>query len=181
MRLFIAVYPPDEVADDLARLVSGLHVSTADVNTRLARRDTWHVTLAFLGEVPDERAPDAATALSTAVHDVAPPELRIAGGGRFGGILWAGVEGDLYPLARRIRRELKRGHLAYDRKPLKPHVTIARPGDRLDRTLIAEDRAALSAYRGAAWTVRTVELMRSHLGPKPTYDRVSSATLNSIT
>ncbi|NMO51839.1 RNA 2',3'-cyclic phosphodiesterase [Actinoplanes sp. TBRC 11911] len=182
MRLFIAVYPPAEAADDLAHLVSRLHVSTPDVNTRLARRDTWHVTLAFLGEVPDERAGDAATAVTETARDVAAPELRIAGGGRFGRgrftILWAGVRGDLDPLATRIRRELKRSHVAYDRKPFRPHLTIARPGDRLDRGPVDEDRATLAGYQGPAWTVDTIELVRSHLGPKPTYERIHSARLS---
>jgi 2'-5' RNA ligase len=185
MRLFIAVYPPAEAADDFARLIAGLHVSTADVNTRLARRDTWHVTLAFLGELPDERAPDAAGAITRATGDVAPPELRIAGGGRFGRgrftILWAGLDGRLDPLATRIRRELKRSHVPYDRKPFKPHLTIARPGNRLDRVLIDEDRAALAGYRGPAWAVRTVELVRSRLGPNPTYEPIHSERLKSVT
>ena len=185
MRLFIAVYPPDDVADDLALLISRLHVSTQDVNTRLARRDTWHVTLAFLGEVPDDQAPDAAGAITKAVNDIAAPELRIAGGGRFGRgrftILWAGVEGELDPLARRVRRELKRSRVAYDRKPFRPHLTIARPGDRLDRALIDEDRATLAGYRGPSWRVPAVELVRSRLGPKPTYERIHREPLTIAT
>jgi 2'-5' RNA ligase len=177
MRLFIAVYPPDDVADDLARFISRLHVSTAAVNTRLAHRENWHITLAFLGETPDERVDDVSEALSEATQGIEAPSLRIAGGGRFGNILWAGVEGDLDPLARRVRRGLKSSHIPYDRKPLKPHVTIARPGDRLDRGLIAEDRAALGAYSGPAWTVGSVELIRSRLGPHPTYERIHIARL----
>jgi RNA 2',3'-cyclic 3'-phosphodiesterase len=178
MRLFIAVYPPDDVADDLARFVARLHVSTAGINTRLARRENWHITLAFLGETPDGRVADAAAALSEATRGIEAPSLRIGGGGRFGNILWAGVEGDLDPLARRVRRSLKSNHLPYDRKPLKPHVTIARPGDRLDRGLIAEDRVMLGDYHGPSWTVDSVALMRSRLGPHPTYERIHVTRLN---
>jgi 2'-5' RNA ligase len=48
VRLFVSVQPPDEVLDGLAALdrpeATGL---------RWARRDQWHVTLRFLGEVTD--------------------------------------------------------------------------------------------------------------------------------
>nr|WP_296071516.1 RNA 2',3'-cyclic phosphodiesterase [uncultured Actinoplanes sp.] len=182
MRLFVAVYPSDDAAEDLAAAVARLHVSTAQVNTRLARRETWHVTLAFLGDVPDERGHDAGAAVASALGGAEPPTLRVAGGGRFGRgrftVLWAGVEGDLDDLARRVRGGLKRGRFPYDRKPLKPHVTIARPGDRLDRELIDADRAALDGYRGPAWTVRSVDLMRSRPGPRPTYELIARTSFD---
>src|SRR4051812_25529687 len=113
MRLFVAAYPPAAACDDLAGRLAGLHVSHAagrGVNTRLARRETWHVTLAFLGEVEDERAPRAAAALEKAAEAwrAAPPVLRLGGGGRFGRgkftILWVGVGGDREGLVRLHRQ-----------------------------------------------------------------------------
>jgi 2'-5' RNA ligase len=182
VRLFVAIYPPGEVADHLAAAVAGLHVGTAQVNTRLARRENWHVTLAFLGEVPDERADDAATAVGAALKGLRAPTLRLAGGGRFGRgkftVLWVGVEGDLEELARRVRGELKRGRIPYDRKPWKPHLTIARPGDRLGRELIDEDRVVLGEYRGPGWTATSVDLVRSHLGPRPTYEVIARTSFD---
>jgi 2'-5' RNA ligase len=189
VRLFVAAYPPDEACDDLAGRLAGLHVSraaAAGVNTRLARRETWHVTLAFLGEVADERAPRATAALERAVatRPADPLTLRLAGGGRFGRgrftILWVGVDGDrdgLVGLARRVRRELKRERLPHDDRPFKPHLTVARPGDRIERADVEADRAALAGYAGPAWPVRTLELVRSHLGPTPRYERVASFPL----
>ena len=70
MRLFVATYPPAAACDDLERRLAGLNVAIAagrGVNTRLARRDTWHITMAFLGEVADERAADVHTAVGRAV------------------------------------------------------------------------------------------------------------------
>jgi 2'-5' RNA ligase len=178
MRLFVAAYPPVEAADDLARRLGDLRVSRAEVNTRPARRETWHVTLAFLGDVPDDRAPAAATAVEDAAAGLPAPTVRLAGGGSFGRgrftVLWVGVDGDLDELARRLRRNLKQARLPYDRKPFRPHLTIARPGDRLARELIKEDRAALATYRGPAWPVRTVDLVRSRLGPAPTYEHLAA-------
>ncbi|MDQ7910566.1 RNA 2',3'-cyclic phosphodiesterase [Phytohabitans sp. ZYX-F-186] len=184
MRLFVAVYPPAYVADDFAACVERLRVTQAlrdGVNTRVASRDNWHVTLAFLGDVPDDRGDATATAVERAAALATPFEVRLAGGGRFGRgrftILWVGVGGDLPSLAglsRGVRRELKRARLAYDPKPLRPHMTVARPGDRIDRVAVDADRAALDAYESPPWTVAEVVLMRSHQGPKPTYDRLGA-------
>lgn len=142
------------------------------------------MTLAFLGEVPDDRGGDAAAAVERAATLAAPFEVRLTGGGRFGRgrftILWVGLGGDVAALGRLskgVRRELKRARLAYDPKPLRPHVTVARPGDRVDRVAVEADRAALDAYEGPPWTVAEVVLMRSHPGPKPTYDRLGAWAL----
>lgn len=184
MRLFVAVYLPAPVADDFAACVDRLRVSQAlrdGVNTRVAPRHNWHVTLAFLGDVPDGRGDDAAAAVERAASRAAPFEVRLAGGGRFGRgrftILWIGVGGDvsaLVGLSRGVRREFKRARLTYDPKPFRPHLTVARPGDRVDRAAVNADRAALDAYEGPPWTVAEVVLMRSHPGPSPTYDRLGA-------
>jgi 2'-5' RNA ligase len=192
MRLFVAAYPPAEVCDDLERRLADLQITVAagrGVNTRLAQRDTWHVTLVFLGEVAEQREVDVHSAIQRAVGTwraaaSGAPTLRLASGGRFGRgrftLLWIGVDGDreaLGQLSRQVRRELKRDRLPYDNRPLKPHLTIARPGDRLDRAAVDADRAVLADYRGPAWPVGTVELVRSHLGPKPSYDHLAGWSL----
>lgn len=189
MNVFVAAYPSAEAGDDLARRLADLQVTAAaarGVNTRLARRDTWHVTLVFLGQVAEERMVDVQEAIRRAVvgwraAGSGAPELRLAGGGRFGRgrftVLWVGVDGErteLGQLAKTVRRELKRDRLPYDDRPFKPHLTVARPGDRLDRAAVAADRAVLAGYRGPAWPVRTVELVRSHLGPKPWYEHLAA-------
>lgn len=184
VRLFVAAYPPPAACDDLSARIDGLAVAKAHadgVDTRLARRETWHVTLAFLGEVADDRAPSAAEALGRAA--VGPPvTLRLAGGGRFGRgrftVLWVGVEGDgLDGLARRVRHELRKSKISYDDRPFRPHLTVARPGDELDRTVIEADRSDLAAYEGPSWPITEVRLIRSHLGPQPVYERIAGFPL----
>jgi 2'-5' RNA ligase len=180
MRLFVAAYPPPVACDHLAGCLAALNVTKA--GARLARRETWHVTLAFLGELADERAPAAVAALDRVVAD--PPVLRLAGGGRFGRgrftVLWVGVGGQreaLGQLSRQVRRSLKKDRLPYDDRQFKPHLTIARPGDRVDRAGIEADRQVLAGYAGPEWPVRSIELMRSHLGPKPSYERLATRAL----
>jgi 2'-5' RNA ligase len=200
MRLFVAAYPPAQVRDDFAGVVSGLNVGQPRErgrSVRLAPPENWHVTLAFLGEVPDEKVDDVRRAVDQAVGrwraerdaDAADapdaPAVRIAGGGTFGRdrftTLWAGLRGDVDDLggvADALRRELRAARLPYDDKRFRPHVTIARPGDRITADELAADLAALEAYESPTWKLGDIRLMRSQLGPRPSYDRMHEAPLS---
>ncbi|HEX6500728.1 MAG TPA: RNA 2',3'-cyclic phosphodiesterase [Micromonosporaceae bacterium] len=188
MRLFIAVYPSAEALDDLSRLVRTLAVSRAaerGVNARVIRRPLWHVTAAFLGDVDEQRLPRVHAALDAAVAadgtGAQPPTLAVGGGGRFGRgrftLLWAGLRGEvpqLSALASRARRELRRARVRYDEKPFRPHLTIARPGDRISAEAIAEDIATLDRYHGPRWSADQIHLVRSTLGPHPVHETIAA-------
>lgn len=197
MRLFVAAYPPAEAVADLTAQVSRLQIGAAaagGVNVRLTPAETLHVTLAFVGDVEDSRLPDVTRALGRAEQawhgrpggagspeEQRPPRVRLAGGGRFGRgrftLLWVGLAGDvaaLRTLNLAIRRELRRARLPYDERPFRPHVTLARPGDRVDAAAVEADRQVLNGYFGPSWPVSEMLLMRSHLGPRPTYDRLAA-------
>jgi 2'-5' RNA ligase len=197
VRLFVAAYPPTRVRDDFAGLVARLGVGQPRErgrSVRLAPVEQMHVTVAFLGDVADEKVDAARLAVDRAVKGAEPFTIRVAGGGTFGRgrftILWAGLRpvdhgqtpggagsAGLTRLAKAVRRELKAARLPYDPKPLRPHLTVARPGDRVTADELAADLASLGAYEGPEWTVDEIRLMRSHLGPHPTYDVLHTAPL----
>lgn len=189
MRLFVAVYPPAPALAHLAGVVAGMHLgraATVGVNVRLAPRERWHLTVAFLGDVAPDRAPDAQDALGKAAAgwQEAPPRLRLAGGGRFGRgkftVVWAGVGHDVAAMTRladSVRRQLKRARVPFDHKPFRPHLTLARPSGRLTPTEVAADLAVLRAYQGPFWTVDELRLVRSHLGPDPVHEPLATLPL----
>jgi RNA 2',3'-cyclic 3'-phosphodiesterase len=188
VRLFVAAYPPAAALDDLAVRIDDLRVgkaAAAGVNARLAARALWHVTVAFLGDVDEKRRDAAAAAVDrAAVESDAVPMLRLAGGGTFGRgnftTMWVGLAGDvagLESLAGTVRAKLRRAHLHYDRKPFRPHLTIARPGQRLSRDAIETDVAALAGYAGPTWPLTELVLVESHQGPHPTHDPLHRAPL----
>jgi 2'-5' RNA ligase len=193
VRLFVALYPPPAVLDHLAAAVAGLRLgraAAAGTNVRLVARPLWHVTVAFLGEVDERRAGPAAAALQAAAAQwraavPGPMRLRLAGVGRFGRgrftVLWVGVAGDLdrlRSLNEGLRRQLRRARVPYDRKPLRPHVTFARPGDRIPAEDLRADLTELGGYAGPEWEADSLHLVRSHPGPKPVYEPVASAPLS---
>lgn len=180
-RLFVAIDPPPEAVADLGSWVDGLAVARAKV--RVAARDQWHLTVAFLGEVPADRAGDAAGAVARAAAVTRPMRLRFAGGGRFGHgrrtIVWAGVAGDLdalTKLARTVRRELRHARLPCDDRQYRPHLTIARPGDRVAAGLVRADVAALRVYEGPLWPADALHLVRSYW-PDSRHERVATSPL----
>ena len=61
MRCFVAVWPPDDVLDDLAALPR-----PAATYARWSTRDQWHVTLRFFGELDEAGVAAATQALSEA-------------------------------------------------------------------------------------------------------------------
>ena len=178
----MAAYPPVDVREHFKSMVDGLAVSRPrEQSVRLHSAERWHLTVAFIGDVEE---PDAAVAALDELKATAAPTVRIAGGKTLGRHqfrhLVAQLESDdLEPLGRAVRRALKRHRLPYDRRPWQPHVTIARPGDVLDRDELDGDLATLAAYRGPPWRMDEVRLMRSHLGPKPEYEVVAAVTLSA--
>ncbi|MGK5737968.1 RNA 2',3'-cyclic phosphodiesterase [Micromonospora sp. URMC 103] len=189
MRLFVAVYPPPEAVAHLTAQIAQLRVgaaAAAGTNVRLADPAHLHLTLAFLGDVEADRLVEVESALGLAAqwfHDArdSSPRLRLGGGGRFGRgrftVLWVDVRGEaeaLATLARLVRSRLRHARLPLDDKPFRAHLTVARPGDRVDRVDVEADRATLDGYLGPEWPATELVLVRSHLGPRPHYDRLAA-------
>ncbi|MBQ1049557.1 RNA 2',3'-cyclic phosphodiesterase [Micromonospora sp. C51] len=195
MRLFTAIYPPADAVAHLTAQVSGLRLaaaSAAGTNVRLVDPTKAHLTLAFLGEVDPARLDDVRQVLGDAVDDArggavvgegrgGPPVLRLGGGGRFGWgrgtVLWVDVRGEvtrLGALAGAVRVGLATAGLPGDERPFRPHLTIARPGDRLPHADIEADLATLDAYLGPPWAADELVLVHSRPGPPSSYHRLAA-------
>ncbi|MDP9395135.1 MAG: RNA 2',3'-cyclic phosphodiesterase [Actinomycetota bacterium] len=173
MRLFVAVVPPPDAVGSLDAAVGP--VRAGNTALRWVPPERWHLTLAFLGEVNDRTAGDAAARFARAAtrHEVL--HLSFAGAGRFDGrVLWAGVTGQvdrLRKLAASVQAGARRAGVAVEERAYRPHLTLARARSPLDlRPMVA----ALSGYSGPAWSVDELVLMRSVLGPDPRYEVVAA-------
>ncbi|MFB7475861.1 RNA 2',3'-cyclic phosphodiesterase [Kitasatospora sp. NPDC056184] len=174
MRLFVAVLPPVEALQDLADAVAPVRGLPGADRLRWTAVDAWHLTLAFLGEVPAERVPELEAALAAVAEGHPAHTLRLAGGGRFGDrVLWAGVEGQDWALRRLAEavHEATAGVVGEtDAFTFHPHLTLARAGSSHGRRR-AEQRAAagrlaalaqaLEGHRGPEWEAAELHLMRS--------------------
>jgi 2'-5' RNA ligase len=171
----VAVTPPPRAIEHLAAAVE--RVSVAAGCPRWTPAERWHITLVFLGEV--------ATVDKIGPVDGPPLRLSIAGAGTFPErgaprVLWAGLTGDvqaLESLARTARRAARQARISVDRKPFRAHLTLGRwrPGDAADRAVAT----ALADYRGPEFEITECALLRSHLGPNPSYEMLREWPLDA--
>ncbi len=182
MRLFVAVTPPVGVLAELDRAVRPLAGAVHPGRLRWTEPAGWHVTLAFLGEVEAATLPDLSTRLERAARRHTPVRLRLAGGGRFATVLWAGVYGDvsaLTLLATSVGAAARRAGVTVEERRFRPHLTLARArsgGAPADLALAA---AGLDDFVSASWTAARMELLRTHPpapgvpGARPRYEVLS--------
>ncbi|ONH24777.1 2'-5' RNA ligase [Pseudofrankia asymbiotica] len=184
----MAATPPAEVIDALVAAVGRARPVAPAL--RWVDVERIHLTLAFLGTVDDGLREGLSDRLGRVARRHPPVDVRLAGVGRFGDrVLWAGVAGELAPLAAGARRAAaKAGVAGLDDRPLRAHLTLARARD--DRRSRRQDGpghagsgrgrevsgtdlrpvlAALGELPALAWTVDRFDLMRSVLGRHPYY------------
>jgi len=175
MRLFVAVDPSDEVRAALGRAIEAGRVFAPDAKWQ--REEAIHLTLAFLGNVPDEREPAIEAALRQVAGRHAPLALRVGEVGSFGSlhrprVLWVGLDGALAGLtALKEDVEAALAPLGYvpEERAFRPHLTLARAREPRGDARLAEARAGLgrsfSAGPAADFTAGDLILYQSHLSP----------------
>ncbi|MBT0995868.1 RNA 2',3'-cyclic phosphodiesterase [Cellulomonas sp. DKR-3] len=186
MRTFAAVWPPEEVLDhlDLALATARGGPAGRSSDVRWSARETWHLTTAFYGDLPDALVPALGEALGEACADLRPYPLALRGAGVFSHrTLWVGAGGGLdeHASVTRACREVGLELGAHDdgRARDRPHLTVgrARPGSGPPRRRSSRPRdsvreaapddpvaglvRALAVYRGPQWTVAEVRLVES--------------------
>ena len=135
-RYFIGLRPAPAVRTRLHRLAVELCSRHGGRPVAAAR---MHLTLVFLGQVPRALEP---ALLELVAGLPAPGPLRLCRPGSFGPrLLWIGPSETppwLQALSAQVRAGLDALGASYDRKPLRPHVTLVRsasqplqPGERL--------------------------------------------------
>ena len=153
MRLFVAIELSKNVKDALINAQNEMY--DGGVRGSYTPEENLHLTLAFIGEVPDaEPVLEALSAVSFTSFALAPEGL-----GCFGDLWWAGMRRSppLAALASRVRRALAEGGIPFDRKRFSPHITLIRKA-RGDMPGIGID--------GPVMTVEAFSLMRSDRGRK---------------
>ncbi len=131
MRLFVGVPLPDDVRTKLWAFWEAHGIKTASV--RPVSAENYHITLKFIGEVPESKAKRIETALEQATLKN-EFTVHISGIGGFprndsAKVVWAGVqEGfqELTVLSEYIDRLLVDEGIPRETKPFHPHVTLAR-------------------------------------------------------
>lgn len=152
VRLFVAIVPPREAVDLLARL------PRAEVpRVRWTTEEQWHVTLRFLGECS---ADEVVAALRTVAWPPAPEAVLRTDLRSFGReLLYVPVEG-VDPLAAAVVSATRGVGAAPPGRPFTGHLTVARARRGGDVRSLARPAALPEEAR---WRVDEVVLMASEL------------------
>ncbi len=164
--MFVAVVPPPAAVEDLDDFLS---VRREAAPFRWASADQWHVTLAFLEDVPDRSLDELAERLEATAGRQRAFTSRVVGGGAFphpdrAKVLWAGLEGDFDALSRGARAAASTAGAVVDGQRFRAHLTLARLGRPAN---VSRWVRLLDAYVGPTWTVDEVALVASYLGEGP--------------
>lgn len=163
MRHFLAIEPPAAVRDGVAALVFDLAETVG--GWRWVAREGLHVTLVFLGEIP-EGADLGRDGYRAAAARARAFELEPAGMGRFPlrgapRVLWLGLRergaaGAMARLAAELGDAAREVGLEVPRRPFRPHLTLARARRGERPALPAPRMIVLDSF-----AVREVTLFRS--------------------
>lgn len=175
MRLFIALPLPPDIAASAAALLPQLP------GLRPVKPDLLHLTLAFIGRVPDEQLDRVIAATREAATIQKPFAATLATSGRFPltgrpHVVWLGLTdgaAESERLAAAVRAALARHAIPFDGKPFRPHVTLARVKDDVDGPEArniggAVAKLAFSPLRYRVEAVLPIESVLSPKGPRYT-------------
>jgi len=130
MRLFVALDFPDAVRDLIRDLMAKLKPLCK--HARWVRPEGMHVTLKFIGHVPDDKFEPIVRALGN-IHLNAPVEMSFRGLGFFPSerrprVCWCGIEAspNLAKLAKSIEQALVPLEIEAESREYVPHLTLAR-------------------------------------------------------
>jgi 2'-5' RNA ligase len=177
MRLFVGIELGNRLADSVQAEVSNLRPllrqASPDLHVRWVSRANLHLTLVFLGELPDADAAAVTAALDPPL-DGSAFDLRIAGFGTFPPfgalrVIWMGVaegERELVRLQCEVAGRVSRFVGRRESRPYSPHLTVARVNG-IRGPVARAAREVLGAAAGDAGTtqVSSVTLFRSRTSP----------------
>jgi len=177
IRTFIAVEMPPRVKKRVGDLIDKLRVAAAEVNW--VRPEHMHLTLKFLGDVPDTETPDICRVVREVANQFESFEIICRGAGAFPNsreprTLWIGIEDGVDELKRLQAAidEAFQSQLGFgkEQRGFHPHLTIGRvkreaPGSRGELASLLEQHAHFDADLAVIDEVVTFASFLDRKGP----------------
>ncbi|ADL19530.1 2'-5' RNA ligase [Acidilobus saccharovorans 345-15] len=182
MRAFIAVdIDRPELVSKLKELEQELE--STRVRMKLVEPENFHITLRFLGEIPDSAVSDIRSGVLPKLR-FKPFTLKLSGVGAFPSpnlarVIWVGiVQGfdELKSIRDQLDKLLKDTGIKYESgEEFTPHITIARLKERSNPE-VAKFVLEHSSYEVGEMVVNAVRLKKSILTPRgPIYETIAEA------
>ena len=173
VRIFIAVEPSAEIRKNIAAAGTSL---TGAGKLSLVSAELMHITLKFLGEIPEASLPK----IHSAIADIGKIQAsytmtasKVSTFGRPARVVKAEVHdgGVSANLAAEIDKRLSRLGFPREEKPFSPHITIARVKE--NSPVLAQKTAEIKDTEFGCCTIRELLIKKSVLTPKgPIYTTI---------
>ncbi len=172
LRAFIAIPLPPEVTDLAADLQTRLR--SGGLKLRWVRLQGMHLTLKFLGDIPESLVGDLGRAMQRAGSGFGSVDLTTQGMGVFPGIrrprvLWLGIGGETERLGQlhgRLDAELEQIGFARDKRPFRAHLTLARAKGVVNARLLLDAMQTRGQYAARPFQAQQMILYQSDLQPR---------------
>ena len=173
IRAFIALPIPEAVKAEIERAQDELRQALPKPCARWTRREQFHLTLCFLGNVATTRVPELTEAVGAACQGFPALRLRAERIGcfpdtRFPRVVWVWVHHDadqLAALQKAVAQATVKFAESQSEKDFTGHVTIARTREirKPQAEILANLAHRMTGRFFGEWTADKVELMRSDL------------------
>ncbi|WP_271750443.1 RNA 2',3'-cyclic phosphodiesterase [Cohnella sp. JJ-181] len=203
LRLFLGIALPENVERFLGGRADWMKPKLSF--RKWAHPADYHITLHYLGNIPQDRVPDIEQAIQDTADIAAPPHLSLAAPGMFGPessprVLWCGIQelssaapvagspaaSPLHALHGTLGEHLQ-ARIGYrpESRTYHPHITLARDcagGHCAKRTVkeLWDTASGTDGQQPGPWRCRDITLFRSHLGRSPSYERMASIPLRNM-
>lgn len=189
MRVFAAIVPSEDAHEDLEAFVEPRR--EVESTLRWTPSHLWHVTLAFMAEVPEAVLADVIDEVAAVAASREPIPLQISGAGVFPNVaearvVWMDLQSeaangltDLESLALATRTACGRLGASPAGGDYRPHLTLARSRHPIEAT---QWLRVMDAYAGPSWLADEVTVFVSHVGKgkgRPLYEPVAVCPLGA--
>lgn len=169
MRLFIAIEIPEGIKQEMAKAQEQLKRSGASAGW--TRPEGIHLTLKFLGEVPEARVEEVKAALAGAAEGTGRFRVEVAGAGVFPNelnprVVWIGISGDLDKLSAlqaSIEEAMTGAGFEPEDRAFTPHLTLGRIKEIKSRDAWQKTIGGIKDIRLPDFDATAVSLMKSEL------------------
>jgi 2'-5' RNA ligase len=169
MRTFIAIEIPDEIKQQMAEVQRRLKGTGVDASW--TRPEGIHLTLKFLGEIPDSQVADIMSALTRTAGDTGGFRLEIEGVGTFPNsknarVVWIGVSGDIEKLTKlqaAVEDAMAKLDMEREDRPFTPHLTLGRIKYIRSKESWLSTLEEIKDIKLAGFDVNAISLMKSEL------------------
>jgi RNA 2',3'-cyclic 3'-phosphodiesterase len=153
-RIFFALWPDPAVRQALTEIGARMH---RQLEGRLTRQESVHMTLLFLGDTAVDRLPALAQAAASVPFEAFTLHIDTADCWKHNKVAWvapSSVPPELGRLAAELERQVAAAGFSFDARPFAPHVTLVRKA-----------RCAPLDFKPPRvhWDVREFVLVRSRL------------------